>query len=198
MPDYGRGVPLLGPADPLPARPRRVLVAGPPGAGKTTLAAAIGTALGLPHVEIDGLYHGPGWQPRAEFEADVLRFSAEPAWVTEWQYTVVRPLLADRADLLVWLDLPRPVVMYRVTRRTLARRVRRTELWNGNVEPPLWTVLRDRDHLVRWTWRTYGRTGAHVRELLVRRPGRVVVRLRSAGEVARWRAGPLRARTPGG
>jgi adenylate kinase family enzyme len=68
-------VPLLGPGDPLPRRPSRVLVAGTSGAGKTTLAARIGALLRLPHVEIDALFHGPGWRPRPTFEADVRRFA---------------------------------------------------------------------------------------------------------------------------
>ena len=65
----------------------------------------------------------------------------------------MRDLLADRADLLVWLDLPRVRVMRQVIRRTLRRRARRQPLWNGNLEPALWTVLRDPDHIVRWAWR---------------------------------------------
>jgi adenylate kinase family enzyme len=184
-------VPLLGAADPLPRRPRRVLVAGTSGAGKTTLAGRVAATLELPHVELDSLYHGPGWRPRPSFEADVRRLSAGPAWVTEWQYNAVRALLADRADLLVWLDLPRRVVMHRLVRRTIVRRVRRTELWNGNVEPPLWTVFTDREHLVRWAWHAHRRTAAHVNDLLARRPDLPVVRLRSGADVARWLAGPL-------
>ena len=188
-------VPLLAADDPLPHRPRRVLVAGTSGAGKTTVAAATGSRLGLPHVEIDGLFHGPGWVPRPEFEDDVRRLAAEPAWVTEWQYRPVRGLLADRADLLVWLDLPRRQVMRQVVGRTLRRRLRRERLWNGNVEPPLRTFFTDPEHIVRWAWRTHGRTTARVWDALARRPDLVVVRLTGRGDVARWLAGPLTTAT---
>ncbi|MET9874640.1 adenylate kinase [Actinacidiphila glaucinigra] len=185
-------MPLLGPADPLPHRPRRVLVAGTSGAGKTTLAARVAAALRVPHVEIDALFHGPGWTRRPSFEADVHCFSAGHAWVTEWQYGAVRAHLAARADLLLWLDLPRRRVMRQVVRRTLVRRLRRQALWNGNVEPPLWTVLTDREHIVRWAWNTHGETAARVRRLLDERPELTVVRLRSREEAARWANGPLR------
>src|SRR5690349_19837931 len=121
-------MPLLGPADPLPARPNRVVVAGTSGSGKTTLAARIAEALDAPHVEIDALFHGPSWVPRPTFEEDVHRFAAEPTWVTEWQYSSVRDHLAERADLVVWLDLPKATVMRQVARRTLLRRVRRQRL----------------------------------------------------------------------
>ena len=61
------GVEPLAWDDPLPARPRRILVTGTSGAGKTTVAAALVGRLGIPHTDIDGLYHGPGWVPRPEF-----------------------------------------------------------------------------------------------------------------------------------
>lgn len=184
-------MPLLGPADPLPHRPRRVLVAGASGAGKTTLAGRIGAALRLPHVEIDALFHGPGWVPRATFTADVARFAARPEWVTEWQYGPVRPLLAGRADLVVWLDLPRPVVLRSVVGRTLRRRLLRRRLWNGNVEPPLRTFWTDPEHIVRWAWRTHAPSAERVALLADQQPQLPVVRLRSRRAVDAWVAGPL-------
>ena len=183
---------MLRAEDRLPARPQRVLVAGATGAGKTTLAAAVARALGVPHVEIDALFHGPGWTPRTDFEADVRAFAARRAWVTEWQYTAVRPLLLERADLLVWLDLPRGQVLRQVVRRTLRRRLRRVELWNGNLEPPLWTIFTDPEHIVRWSWSTHGRTGPRVEQAQQVRPDLTVVRLSSRSEVRRWLDGPLR------
>lgn len=183
---------LLGPDDPLPGRPARVLVAGTSGAGKTTLAARIGAVRGIPHTEIDALFHGPGWVPRPSFEADVQALAAGPQWVTEWQYGAVRTLLADHADLLVWLDLPRRTVMLQVARRTLRRRLHRQELWNGNTEGPLWTVLTDPEHIVRWAWNTHSLTGPRVREAAERRPELAVVRLCSGADVEAWIRGPLR------
>ena len=185
-------MPLLGPGEALPARPARVLVAGTSGSGKTTLAGRIAVELTAPHVEIDSLYHGPSWIKRPTFEDDVHRFTAGPAWTTEWQYGSVRDHLAGAADLLVWLDLPRRTVMRQVTGRTLRRRLRREELWNGNIEGPLWTVLTDRDHIVRWAWRTHAATAARVGALTARRPELPIVRLPSHRAADRWLRGPLR------
>ena len=42
--------------------------------------------------------------------------------------------MLERADTVVWLDLPRRVWLPRLVRRTLRRVVRREELWNGNRE----------------------------------------------------------------
>jgi adenylate kinase family enzyme len=179
-------VPLLGPDDDLPSRPKRVLVAGTSGSGKSTLARQIATALQIPYVELDALHHGPGWVPRPDFVADVHAFAATDSWVTEWQYTAVRTLLAERAEVIVWLDLPTAVVMQRVVVRTLRRRLRREVLWNGNTEPPLRAVFTDPDHIVRWAWKTRHATAERVAAVLEERPELVVVRLRTATEVERW------------
>lgn len=182
--------------DPLPHRPHRILVTGTSGSGKTTLAAALAARLGLPHTDIDGLYHGAGWVPRPEFADDVAAFAAADEWVTEWQYSAVRPLLLARADLLVWLDLSRPQVLRQVVPRTLRRRLRRVELWNGNVEPPLWTVLTDRDHILRWAWRSHAQAAARVRRVLASPEPPVVVRLRHRREVRGWLDGPVAVHIP--
>jgi adenylate kinase family enzyme len=169
-------------------RPKRVLVAGTSGAGKTTVACRIAEMLDVPHTEIDGLYHGPGWTKRADFRTDVEQLSQQPHWVTEWQYREVRDLLAARADTLIWLDLPRRVVMTRVVRRTFRRRIRQERLWNENIEPPLWTFFVNRDHIVRWAWNTHGKYEALVATALQDNPGLTVVRLRSQREIDQWLA----------
>jgi adenylate kinase family enzyme len=175
---------------------RRILVAGTAGAGKTTLASRLGQILDVPHTEIDALFHGPGWVPRPEFLDDVAALAASEAWITEWQYQPVRPLLLERAELLVWLDLPVHVVMRQVLRRTLSRRFRRTVLWNGNVEPPLWTILRDEEHILRWAWHTRHKFDGLVEHLADVAPHVTVVRLRSHADADRWLAD--RALTGGG
>jgi adenylate kinase family enzyme len=170
-------------------RPARVLVSGISGAGKTTLARELGERWDLPCHELDALHHGPGWVPRPEFAADVRRFAAGDRWITEDQYHgVLGDLLWERADTVIWLDLPRRTIMRRVIRRSVTRAVLRTELWNGNRER-----LRDwlrPSHPVWWAW---SRTGSRSRETAARAarfPEVTVVRLRTAREVRRWLAAP--------
>jgi adenylate kinase family enzyme len=182
---------VLSAADELPSRPHRILVAGVSGAGKSTLCRRISAVTGIRYTELDGLYHGPGWTPQPEFAQNVERITAEPDWVTEWQYRAVREMLLQRADLLVWLDLPFRVTLARVVRRTVGRRARRRELWNGNIEPPLRTFFTDRDHIVRWSIRTRHKYRAMLATLEWERDGPVVVRLRSRRAVRRWVRGPL-------
>jgi adenylate kinase family enzyme len=165
---------------------RRILVAGVSGAGKTTLARRISERTGIPHTEIDGLRHGPGWERRETFERDVELFTRAEQWITEWQYRELRPLLADRADTLVWLDVPTALTMARVIRRTVRRRLRREVLWNGNLEGPLWTFFTERDHIVRWAGRTRNSWRAHVAEAAAAHPELRIVRLRSRADVATW------------
>jgi hypothetical protein len=81
---------------PLPHRPRRVLVAGVSGAGKTTLAGRIAEITGGPHLEIDAIFHGPDWTPRPEFVHDVRCFVSGDDWTTEWQYDIVRWAIRTR------------------------------------------------------------------------------------------------------
>jgi adenylate kinase family enzyme len=181
----------LGPDDDVVAavghRPQRVLVAGTSGSGKTTLAARIGAAWSIPHTELDGLHWGPDWTPRAEFVDEVRSLVAERAWVAELQYRQVRPLLVARAEVVVWLDLPVRVVMRQVVTRTLRRRFRREPMWaSRNVEPPLWTVFAEEDHIVRWAWRTRHKHRDLPEQLATKAPHVVLVRLRSRREVDRW------------
>lgn len=183
---------LLGVDDPVPGDARRILVAGVTGAGKSTFCRRLAAASGLPYLELDALHHGPNWEPRAEFRAEVETFTAGSAWITEWQYArKLGDLLESRADLAVWLDLPRRVSWWRLVRRTLSRRMRRTELWNGNVEPPLrYYVTRPEASILRWEQRTHRTWRDRIPTVLAAHPALPIVRLRTPAEVERW----LRAR----
>lgn len=183
---------------PLPADARKILVAGTSGAGKSTLARQLAAVCGYPYTEIDSLFHGPDWQPRPAFISDVDTFSSGPAWVTEWQYSTVRPLLAERADTLIWLDHPRWLVMYRVTLRTTRRFLTRAELWNGNREPGLLHALFHREGIIRWAWCTYERNRQLIASLADSHPQLRIIRLTGAGAVRQWLAASASTRAGSG
>lgn len=172
--------------DPLPLEPQRILVTGTSGAGKSTLARALAGRLHLPYTEMDALFHGPNWTPRPEFLDDVTALAQQPAWVTEWQYHQVRPLLAANAQVLVWLDYPRSLVMWRVISRTVRRWATRERLWNGNRERNLWRAFTEREGIVRWAWDTHRSTEARVRAVEGNDLDLVIVRLRSPRQARAW------------
>ena len=182
---------MLDEGGPLPHRPRRILVAGVTGVGKTTLARCLEALTGSPHVEIDALYHGPNWTYRESFLDEVSELAARPAWITEWQYASARPTLIAAADTLVWLDHPTRVALPRLIGRTIRRRVRREVLWNGNVEGPLWKFFTGRDHIIWWAIRSRGKYDRVIPALEATHPGLAVVRLASDRAVERWLLGPL-------
>jgi adenylate kinase family enzyme len=134
---------------------QRISVVGNSGSGKTTAARQLAALLDVPHVELDAIFHQPGWQelPTEEFRDRIARRTQEPAWVIDGNYNAVRDLVWSRADTVVWLDLPRRRVMWRVVRRTLARLVLRRELWNGNREPlsNAWSLNPQRS-IIAWAW----------------------------------------------
>lgn len=126
--------------------PRRIAIVGNTGSGK----------LGCQHVEIDAIYHQGDWMPldRGELRRLVSDAIAEPAWVVDGNYALlVQDLVFAAADTVVWLDLPRRVVMPRLACRTLGRMLLRRELWNGNRER--WRNLISTDpeqNILLWSW----------------------------------------------
>lgn len=167
----------------LKAPDARIAIAGVSGSGKTTLAAWLSTELELPYVELDSLHWGPGWTPRRGFADEVLRRIAAHRWVIEWQYREVRPLIVDRATILLWLDLPFAITLSQVVARTVRRRVHREVLWNGNTEPGLRHAVFHREGIIRWAVLTRNKYGDLTSRAAEERPDLLVMRLRSRREV---------------
>jgi adenylate kinase family enzyme len=169
---------------------RRVWVIGASGAGKTTLSAELARRLGVPHVELDALHHGPDWaEPDPEeFRAVVAAETARDGWVIDGGYGAkLGDLVPRAADTIVWLDLPLPLILRRLAVRSAGRLARRTELWNGNRES-LRGVLWGRESLIWWAVGRHREYRATLPELLARPEydQTTVVRLRTPSQVRAW------------
>jgi adenylate kinase family enzyme len=139
---------------------RRVSVVGNSGSGKSTLARELAASLGVPHLELDSVFHQPGWEPlpEGEFRRLVTARAGEDGWVIDGNYSVVRPIVWARADTVVWLDLPKRTVIRQVAWRTLRRAVTQQELWNGNREPLInfltWVPEKS---IISWAWHNHAK-----------------------------------------
>lgn len=167
---------------------------GSSGAGKSTVARALARALGVPFVELDAIFHQPGWAPLDEnaFRRRVAEVAAGDAWVIDGNYSAVRALVWARADTVIWIDLPRRAVMRQIVWRTLRRVALRTELWNGNRER--WANFFTWDpekSVISWAWHKHAvyrqRYAAAMRDPAY---GRLrFVRLQSRAGIRRFLAG---------
>jgi adenylate kinase family enzyme len=176
---------------------RRISVVGTSGSGKSTVGRQLAQTLGVPYLELDSIYHQPGWEPLGpeEFSRRVTGAAAGDGWVIDGNYSAVRPLVWDRADTVVWLDLPRRTVMRQIVWRTLRRVAFRAELWNGNRER--WHNLltwEQEESVISWAWHhhpvyreRYAAAAADPAFSHVR-----FVRLRRRAEVRRFLAGVQR------
>ena len=163
---------------------RRVVVMGPPGAGKSTLARLIGARLGLPVFHLDQFFFAPGWAevPRDTFVAEVERLAAMPEWVIDGNFTFAIEPRLRAADTVIYLDMPSWLCVTRVLWR----------IWRGYGRTRF--DMRDGcpEHLdlsfVWFTW-TYNRVSRMRKlEIVERFAGRRVV-LRGRRAVRRFMAG---------
>ncbi len=179
--------------DPTHVCGRRIVIIGTSGAGKTSLARALAARLGLPHVELDALFWGPNWSeaPRDVLRVRVARALAAEGWVVDGNYSAVRDLIWPHADTLIWLDYPLPLVLARLTRRTLRRLVTREPMWAGNRES-LRNVF-SRDSILLWAIQSHPRHKRNYPALLAdaQYAHMIRVRLRSPRETERWLASIL-------
>ncbi|HEX2883761.1 MAG TPA: adenylate kinase [Candidatus Limnocylindria bacterium] len=169
----------------------RINVVGTSCSGKTRLARELAKRLGCPHVELDALFWGPDWTPvpASTFRERVAEAVAGRRWVLDGGYSPIRDLTWGRADTVVWLDYPMPLVLARWARRTVSRVRSGEEFWpgTGNRET-VGHVLR-RDSLLWWILRTHRSRRRRLERALEERPNLRVVRLRSPREARDWLVG---------
>lgn len=184
------------------ARMRRVAIVGHSCTGKSTLARALAGRLGHPRLELDAVHWLPGWTPQAAepFRERVSDFVSGPNWIVDGNYSRVQDLVFARADTVVWLDFPLPLVFARLIRRSVRRSLIREELWNGNRET-LRHALFSWDGLPLWILRTHAKKNRryveamddpdlHARWVRLRSPRELEIWLASIGVESRGSRAP--------
>lgn len=97
----------------------RVMVIGPCGAGKSTAAARLAELTKLPLIHMDKLNWQAGW---VETETQALRDKVSAAaagerWIIEGNYGGTMELRLARATLVLYLDYPIPLCLWRILKR---------------------------------------------------------------------------------
>lgn len=151
------------------------------------MARGIGECLGIVSAHLDDYIWLPEWKlrEREQMLQMVEQRLAGDEWVMEGNLgrdAVRLWAIADRADLIVWIDLPFRVTFRRLLRRCLRRALLREECCNGNHES-LRKSFFSGESILLYAFRTRHRRQVIYRHMLRNRRH---VRLRSASEVESW------------
>ncbi len=164
-------------------QPRRILVYGVTGSGKTTLAARISERTGIPWTSVDDLTFEPGWVQVAD-EIQRERFAeicSRDAWILDTAYAKWLDIPLARAQVIVGLDYPRWLSFRRLLGRTIMRLFDKRPICNGNRE-----TLRNffsRDSILLWHFKSFRRKQARIHGWITTRE---VVHLKHPREAEEW------------
>jgi adenylate kinase family enzyme len=164
----------------------RVAIIGSGGAGKSTIARKLGEITALPVVHLDREHWRPGWvePPRDEWAATVAKLASEERWIIDGNYGGTMTARIERADTIVFVDLPRMVCVWRALKRsTILKRRPRPDMADGCEERVDFTFLK-----YIWDYPATRRPAILERLRAARSEGKTVIRLRSQRAVDRWLA----------
>jgi len=100
---------------------KKIVVYGNSGSGKTTLAFILHKKLNIPLYHLDQYHWKPNWERASDeqFFAMHTALCNERAWIMEGVYTRILHERIAHADVVIFLDMPRYLCMWRVLKRAL-------------------------------------------------------------------------------
>ena len=161
----------------------RVLIIGPCGAGKSTLARELGERLALPVFHMDKLNWQPGWIEggKGEIRRQLIDIVATDRWLIDGNYGGTLRERLERADTVIYLDFPIGLCVTRLLRRLWTYRGRtRPDMTEGCPERFDLAFLL---YLLRWNSGPRPRTEAKLKGHEAK-----VLRLKSPAALERWMA----------
>lgn len=121
---------------------QRILVLGSPGSGKSTVADKLHELTKIPVTRLDQLF----WEDNdttvtiSELEKRIEPILLENSWILDGNYDSILQQRLSRADLVIYLNVPRLVCIYRVVKRYFKYRGRENP--GGNPDLISWDFLK--------------------------------------------------------
>lgn len=98
---------------------KRIAIVGPSGAGKSTLARELGRFLNIKFYHLDRIFWKRGWEGMSEdTRMDILqKIVEEEQWIIEGSYFSLTEPSFEKADTIIFLDMPPFLCIHRLIER---------------------------------------------------------------------------------
>lgn len=117
----------------------RISIVGLPASGKSTLARQISEKLAIPHIHIDRFWFSGGGRRsshdtpnlervRLHVREQVLKAITNDSWVSDGFYSRIQNEISDRADIVVFLNVPLGRRLLNHLERIMKRETRHGEI----------------------------------------------------------------------
>ena len=158
----------------------KVMIIGCGGAGKSTLARALGGKTGLPVVHLDQIWWEPGnWQhlSREEFDRRLALELEKPRWILDGNFNRTMETRLEKCDTVIYLDFGRWVCLFSWIGRVIRNRGKaRPDMAQGCGE---WFD----PEMAKWIWNFNRQNRAGYLSLLNGITGKQVIILRNRKQV---------------
>ncbi|WP_449622164.1 topology modulation protein [Robertmurraya sp. Marseille-Q9965] len=125
---------------------KRIMVIGvSAGVGKSTFAKRLGEKLQIQVHHLDTFYWKPNWieASREEFVRAQEQIVGDKEWIIEGNYTDTFQVRVDKADTLIYLELPLYLCLYRVLKRRIMYHGKtRSDMTEGCPEKIDWAFIK--------------------------------------------------------
>ena len=131
----------------------KIAIIGSGGSGKSTLARSLGELLYIEVFHLDALFWKPGWVGASKQEQRLVqsKLVERGTWIFDGNYSGTMDIRLNKADTIIFLDIPRTICAYRVLKRWIQYRNKaRPDMGEGCEE-------RISIEFLKWVWE-YPRT----------------------------------------
>ncbi len=102
----------------------RIAIIGSGGSGKSTLARRLGELLKIEVFHLDALFWKPGWVGASRDEQQMVQneLVENDSWIFDGNYGGTMDIRLNKADTIIFIDMPRTICVFRIIKRRLQYR----------------------------------------------------------------------------
>lgn len=126
----------------------KIAIVGSPGSGKSTLARMLGRIMHLDVWHLDAILWKPNWmlaskEEQGEIQSQLVK---KDGWIIDGNYDSTLDIRLKPVDMIIFLDMPRCLCLYRVLKRRL--------MYHNRSRPDMQEGCKEKIDIqfLKWVW----------------------------------------------